>query len=202
VTSTGANCRSGPGESYPVLTTIPTGYYITIVGHNNDSSWWFVQVKPSLDCWISGSVGYTTGNPTGVPLVAAPPLPTQPVPPTLNDPVAVNDPLSYPGSCNSNELLVAIRVADNNGPGLDSVWLKYRYASNGGYVGNWHNVSPNDSASGGQTGFDYPIGPEAQSELGTSDGKVEYKFYAKDKEGNTATYPSSGLLQLSLHYCP
>jgi uncharacterized protein YraI len=209
VTTTGANCRSGPSQAYAILTTIPAGTYLTLVGRNPDNSWWYVQVSSSLDCWISNTVGYSTGNPGGLPLVAAAALPTATLtpaagdttPPTLNDPVAVNDPLSYPGSCNSNELLVAIRASDNDS-GLDSVWLKYRYSGNGGYVGNWHTVLSNDSASGGQKGFDYAIGAEAQSELGTDDGKVEYRFFAKDQAGNTASFPSGGVLQLSLQYCP
>jgi len=81
VTSTGVNCRSGPSTAYSILTTVPGGTYVVIVGRNNDNSWWYVQVNPSLDCWISGVTGYTTGNPGSMSIVAAPPLPTPTLPP-------------------------------------------------------------------------------------------------------------------------
>ena len=206
VTTTGANCRSGPSQAYSILTTVPAGAYIVLVGRNNDNSWWYVQVNPSLDCWISKVVGYTTGNPGGVPMVAAPPLPTAtPAPlaiagPTLSDPAAISAEVSYPMSCTSNILQLAIRVADN-GNGVDSVWLQYRYHT-GSYKGNWHTVMPNDNASGGINGFSYPIGAEAASELGTQNGTVQYQFFAKDKSGNTSSYPSGSSLEIPIKYCP
>jgi hypothetical protein len=98
-------------------------------------------------------------------------------------------------------LKVAIRVTDNGG-GINSVWLSYRYLGDGGYTGNWHTVTPNDNAAGGINGFNYAIGAEAQTELGTQNGTVQYQFFAKDNSGNTSSYPNGSVLGLPIKYCP
>jgi len=80
--------------------------------------------------------------------------------------------------------------------------MNYRYLGDGGYAGNWHTVSPNDNASGGIYGFNYPIGVEAASELGIQNGTLQYQFFAKDNVGNTSSYPNGSVLGIPIKYCP
>lgn len=202
IVDVGANCRTGPGTPYDKVTSFAAGSYLTLVGHNADNSWWYVLIG-STNCWISASTGHTTGDLSSLPLIAAPPTPTAPAGagPTLSDPVALVAELSYPSNCTSNTLRVAIRVTDA-GKGINSVWLSYRYLGDGGYVGSWHTVTPNDNAPGGINGFNYPIGAEAAGELGTKNGTFQYQFFAKDNSSNTASYPNGSVLGMPIKYCP
>lgn len=206
IVDVGANCRTGPGTIYDKVTAFAQGTYLTITGRNADGTWWVVQNGSGI-CWISASTGHTSGSTADVGVVAAPPTPTaMPTPtgtagPTLSNPSALVSELSYPGTCTSNSIQVAIRVTDA-GNGINSVWLSYRYVGDGGYVGSWHTVSPNDNASGGINGFNYPIGTEAASELGTQNGTFQYQFFAKDNSGNTSSYPSTSTLGIPIKYCP
>lgn len=73
----GANCRSGPSTDYNVLTGIPQGTSVRILGISSPERvlWWFVAANGTL-CWVSGSLGTTSGTFAGIPVVYAPPLPT------------------------------------------------------------------------------------------------------------------------------
>jgi uncharacterized protein YraI len=205
VVDVGANCRTGPGTNYDKVTAFAQGTYLSITGRNADSTWWVVQ-NGSGNCWISAITGHTSGSTASVAVVAAPPTPTVVATatgaagPILSDPVALVAELSYPNNCTSNTLSVAIRVTDA-GKGVNSVWLSYRYVGDNGYTGSWHIVSPNDSASGGVNGFNYPIGTEAASELGTQNGTFQYQFFAKDNSGNQSAYPASSPLGIPIKYC-
>ncbi len=208
VVDVGANCRFGPGTVYDRLTSFTPNTYLPITGRNTDSSWWYVQTGPSSNCWISASTGHVSGPTGSVPVVAAPPTPTA-LPtgtgtatagPRLTDPTALVSELSYPSNCTSNTLRVAIRVTEN-GNGVNSVWLSYRYLGDNGYTGSWHTVAPNDNAAGGINGFNYPIGTEADAEL-DGNGTVQYQFFAKDNSGNTTSYPNGSVLGLPIKYCP
>jgi len=202
VVDTGANCRSGPDTIYDKITSFQAGTYLTLVGHNSDNSWWYI-LTGNTNCWISGSTGHTTGPLGSLPLITAPPTPTSvsTAGPTLSDPIALVAELSYPSNCTSNTIQVAIRVTDN-GKGINSVWLNYRYRGDGGYTGSWHTVSPNDNATGGVNGFNYAIGTEAAGELGTQNGTFEYQFFAKDNSGNISSYPNGSILGMPIKYCP
>ena len=202
IVDVGANCRTGPGTVYDKTTSFAAGAYLTLVGHNTDSSWWYV-LTGTINCWISASTGHTTGPLDNLPLISVPPTPTAKATngPTLSDPIALVAQLSYPSNCTSNTLQVAIHVTDA-GNGINSVWLNYRYLGDGGYVGDWHMISPNDNAPGGINGFNYAIGAEAASELGTQNGTLQYQFFAKDNSGNTSSYPNGSVLGLPIQYCP
>ena len=206
VVDVGANCRTGPATNYDRIASFAQDTYLTPIGRNTDSTWWYVQ-SGSTKCWISASTGHTTGSVSSLPVVSAPPTPTVAVTstvtagPRLSDPVALVAELSYPNNCTNNTVSVAIRVTDN-GNGINSVWLSYRYVGDNGYTGNWHNVSPNDNAAGGVNGFNYPIGTEAASELSTQNGTFQYQFFAKDNSGNTSSYPNGSVLGVPIKYCP
>lgn len=74
------NCRSGPGLNYGVVVILAAGQTAEIAGKSADGMW--LELKnPSLPgsfCWVSTGVVTTTGDLSGIQVVAAPPLPTAP----------------------------------------------------------------------------------------------------------------------------
>ncbi len=74
-TDVGANCRTGPGTNYDKIASFAQGTYTPLVGRSADSTWWLVKAG-SINCWISGTTGHTTGPLDNIPVVQAPPTPT------------------------------------------------------------------------------------------------------------------------------
>lgn len=70
-----ANCRSGPGQVYKVVTSFLQGQSVSIEGKNADNTWWFVRIPTGGQCWISGVTGNATGDMESIPIVKAPPTP-------------------------------------------------------------------------------------------------------------------------------
>jgi len=74
------NCRSGPDTSWSVVIILSPGQIAEIVGKTADGTW--LEVKnPSLTgslCWVSAGVVTTSGDLSGVSVVAAPPTSTGP----------------------------------------------------------------------------------------------------------------------------
>jgi hypothetical protein len=200
---TGANCRAGPGQTFDIMATVPSGIYALLVGRNNDNSWWYVQISSSLDCWISGVTGHTTGDPGGLPIIAPPPTPTGSSAPTITDVSPLESTAYYTiigptPTCGTELLDIGARV--NDLAGIAVTYIRYRYHG-GAVTGVWHIASVHDQAMGGQYGFQIDVG-EAWSELGGSEGEVQYQVYAKDNAGQETTYPSGSLLTIPIHYCP
>lgn len=71
-----ANCRSGPGLVYGVVTSFYQGVVVPIEGRNADSSWWLVRLPTRNRCWVSNATVEVLGAVDRVALVAAPPTPT------------------------------------------------------------------------------------------------------------------------------
>ncbi len=75
-----ANCRTGPGTGYEAVDFAAEGSKLDIVGRNKESSWFWV--KPSSgasNCWIAGSTGVISGDPSKVPVIEVANLPIQKV---------------------------------------------------------------------------------------------------------------------------
>ena len=72
-----ANCRSGPGSLYDVLTSVLRGVELPIVGRNQEGTWLAVQA-PGLvaHCWVWDESLQVTGDLSQSPILSAPPLPT------------------------------------------------------------------------------------------------------------------------------
>jgi CSLREA domain-containing protein len=70
-----ANCRSGPGTVYPVLTSAAAGAVLPIVGRDSNGSWWVVQLG-AYECWITAGAVTASGDLATVPVRPAPPPPT------------------------------------------------------------------------------------------------------------------------------
>ena len=85
------NCRTGPGLTYAVAAILQVGQTAEIVGKLSDGTW--LEVKnptlPGNVCWVSTSVVTTSGDLSGLQIVAAPPTP--PIPPTAEAAVTVTD---------------------------------------------------------------------------------------------------------------
>ncbi len=68
-------CRRGPGTEYDAVTTIPNGSNVPIVGRNQNSSWWQVQVPGTqTQCWLADENVETSGDTNQVPVVEVEPF--------------------------------------------------------------------------------------------------------------------------------
>jgi uncharacterized protein YraI len=70
-----ANCRRGAGTDFDVVTNLPLGLNVPIVGRNPDGSWWQVEVPGTQTrCWIAGENVDASGDTGQAPVVESPPL--------------------------------------------------------------------------------------------------------------------------------
>ena len=73
-----ANCRSGPGVIYPILTSEVAGTMAPVIGRNPEATWYKIQL-PDVACWIKADLGSLDCDPKGLLILQIPPTPT-PVP--------------------------------------------------------------------------------------------------------------------------
>jgi len=70
-----ANCRSGPSLGHDILTSTSAGQTALIVGQNQSSSWWNIQLPGTENtCWVSGTTVETTCLSDKIPQISFPPL--------------------------------------------------------------------------------------------------------------------------------
>ncbi|MCB9452744.1 MAG: SH3 domain-containing protein [Anaerolineaceae bacterium] len=79
LTNTGLNFRAGPGTNYAIITVLPAGTVVPIVGRLGDNSWWQVQQGINIG-WVSASFTTQYGICGAVPVVQPPASPTSNVP--------------------------------------------------------------------------------------------------------------------------
>jgi acetyl esterase/lipase len=67
-------CRFGPSSSYSSVGFLQPGLPVGVEATVADHSWWEIRNPSNLDtdCWVANSVTRITGNPSEVPIVAAP----------------------------------------------------------------------------------------------------------------------------------
>jgi hypothetical protein len=70
----GTNCRTGPGQEYPVLYTANAGAKLQIVG--SYPGYWIVKGSDGVACWMWGEYVSVSGSHWAVPTMTAPPTPT------------------------------------------------------------------------------------------------------------------------------
>ncbi|MBI5943550.1 MAG: hypothetical protein HY864_04215 [Chloroflexi bacterium] len=117
---TGANCRSGPGTVYSIITALPEGTEAPAEGRNNDNTWWWIFVGSNTRCWVSAATVETFGLVTGLPVIPAPPTPvptSTPVPPAATATTAPQPP-SAPG-----QLFIENRVCNGQSYTVSLSWL-------------------------------------------------------------------------------
>ena len=67
-----ANCRTGPGTEYDVVTSFSKGQTVQIFGRNKNFSntWWYVEIPNTYDrCWVSLVTAQATGDFESIPVV-------------------------------------------------------------------------------------------------------------------------------------
>ncbi len=70
-----ANCRSGPSQTYEVVTSFLAGQTVEIVGRNPDydNTWWQVKIpNSSKKCWVSLTTAQAYGDFDAIPTVSPP----------------------------------------------------------------------------------------------------------------------------------
>jgi len=76
--SIATNCRTGPGQVYPIVGSINPGDTAEIVGRSNSGEYWIVREpgSPTTICWAWGQNATVTGNTSALPVFTPPPTPT------------------------------------------------------------------------------------------------------------------------------
>ncbi len=76
VTTGMLNVRQGPGMSFPVVTTVPQGQTVSLLGRNADSSWLLVRTASGQQGWASSAHINASVPLSSLPVVNTPPAPT------------------------------------------------------------------------------------------------------------------------------
>ncbi len=63
------NCRSGPGTNYKIVTTIPAGTSVQIIGQYSGGTYWIVNAPDGKGpCWILAGLGTVAGDTSKLPV--------------------------------------------------------------------------------------------------------------------------------------
>jgi len=75
--SEATNCRTGPGQSFDILTTLQPGVSVEILGRYPGNNYWVVQIEGATElCWLWGEYSTLSGSYWVVPSVTPPTPPT------------------------------------------------------------------------------------------------------------------------------
>ena len=74
VVAAALNVRAGPSTAYPVITTVPSGTVLTVLGRNEVNTWIAVRLADGTEGWVTRSLTNYIGV-AGV-IITAEPLPT------------------------------------------------------------------------------------------------------------------------------
>src|SRR5689334_6751678 len=55
-TNSSVNVRSGPGTGYGSVDNLATGATVTVIGKNNDSTWWYINRPAGGNGWVAANV--------------------------------------------------------------------------------------------------------------------------------------------------
>lgn len=66
-----ANCRTGPGTKYDVVTSYFKGQTVEILGRNKDfdNTWWQIKMPTGGKCWVSLTTTQANGDFDSIPVV-------------------------------------------------------------------------------------------------------------------------------------
>lgn len=119
-----ANCRAGPGEVYDVVGGFHTGQSAPIDGRDEGSAWWWIESPAApVRCWVWAGAVSTSGDLSGVPVLAAPPTPTpaDTQPPTVaisHTPSGSNRPHQF------EQVTFSAQAADDRAVARIEIWLR------------------------------------------------------------------------------
>ena len=193
-----SNCRSGPGSAYEITGSLSQADSSSVVGRNNDSSWWVIE-RPggSGNCWIWAELVQLSSTECEIPIVAAPPLPPTDTPTPTSTPTATattvdNQPPPIPSpqqpanganlSCRSSVTLSWGAVSDPSGIAGYYVKLEREVSA-----GNWQSAGGWGPLS--QPQVDVPI-----------DCGIRYRWMvrAEDGAGNISNWSSPSIFGMNL----
>ncbi len=69
-------CRQGPGTAFPILTVIPSGAQLPLLGQWETENYWLVRLQDNTVCWVWGGAATPQGSLELLPSVTPPPSPT------------------------------------------------------------------------------------------------------------------------------
>ncbi len=104
--SADTNCRSGPGQSYPVLVVLKEKTQVEVTGRYQNNSYWIVKMpNGSGECWMWGEFATPSGSVASMPEMTPPPTstPAPPAPPRG---------LSYSFTCSFSDVTVNLTWTD------------------------------------------------------------------------------------------
>lgn len=104
------NCRTGPGQDYPIVHTYLVWKELEIVGAYPQDNYWLVKSpeSPTGQCWLWGEYVEVKGSSWTVPSVTPPPTATKapPAAPSIQE---------WTFSCNVGQMTVSIKWTDRAG---------------------------------------------------------------------------------------
>ncbi|MBN2044146.1 MAG: hypothetical protein JW757_03920 [Anaerolineales bacterium] len=116
-----ANCRSGPNIAYQSLTIINAGQSATIIGKNQQSTWWNIQLpNAEADCWVSGITVETSCISEEIPMISTPPLITSPV-------VSTND--FHWGDCDLRKVTIQADIVGDTPISYVTIYFRIKQQS-------------------------------------------------------------------------
>jgi hypothetical protein len=97
-TSVVANVRSGPGQVYNIIGSLPQGGSANVAGKSSDGTWWYIEFAAGTGgfAWISSTVTTPNCIPSTLASIVAPPIPIAPT--AVPTEVAAESPSATPGS--------------------------------------------------------------------------------------------------------
>jgi hypothetical protein len=104
------NCRFGYGTEWLAIGALMGGEPAEILGRNSSSTWWYVKLQNSTQCWVAASVTETSGN------VAAVPVKTQSVAQVIKVSIEKPDNISVPGCIGPIQPTELKGSVETNGP--------------------------------------------------------------------------------------
>ncbi len=128
------NVRAGPGTTYSVLTTLPPGIAVEVIGRNQAGTWWQIRGPDGSTGWVADSV-VEARNVGGVPIVDAPappqpqPNPTSTPPPAPPQPQYQYEPTGWYGDTNYGLTRFLGTITDANGNPVNGVFVEAQCGS-------------------------------------------------------------------------
>jgi uncharacterized protein YraI len=150
-----SNIRSGPSTAFPVITTVPQGMQLTVLGQDESSGWLSVRLPDGGEGWIARFLTDFTGAASiiAVPSLAQQPALAPPATTTLDTAAIVAGTANVNVRGGPSTAYVALRTVPQGTPftvvGQDSTgtWLFVRFADNAEgwvarYLTNFVGIAP------------------------------------------------------------
>lgn len=157
------NIRSGPGTNYQVIGALNANTPVKIMGRNQDTSWWQIEITDGSIGWVASSV-VSASNSDSVAVVEAPPPPVAPAavaaqpaaaaPPAPEKPKYQYEPTGWYDDGNAGLTRFLGDIKDVNGNPVNGVFVQAK-------CGNFSAISfPSGPVGWGpfREGHDWPAG--------------------------------------------